>query len=480
MSSIQLFTDLRDKRPKLGAASQQPSLKAELALIAEQRKQTLDRILLNNPTTANTVTYHVGAEESFQAMLATLQRAKKSFYIETYIWRNDHTGRQMAEALVAKVRAAKASGSLFDAKVLIDETGLRYGEGNGTADHQLMDYMRKNGVAVQVFNPKLFVPSYIDLSAKRFMPVTHRKVYIADGERYLIGGRNVGDEYFRSTYQLKWGDPSTTVPSYHDILMTVEGAETARILKEFFKNWKNAGGTVPAKLPPLPLSKTGTTRVQTFVTDPVHKGTDIKRIHLKAIANARREIFLITPYLSDDDLIKALGDAKRRNAELRRSLFSRAKTASERQNIEKLVPQLKVKVLIPLKGEADGGWDYQITMESARQLLKLGIEVRASTGGTLGGSYSKRFSHFKCFLFDGEVLSIGSANGDTRTYHNNHEIVNLIADSPQAKKIEEFQKKVARPDWESATPIDLDWIKRNSTLKERVLRRIYEWTDLFH
>ena len=44
----------------------------------------------------------------------------------------------------------------------------------------------------------------------------------------------------------------------------------------------------------------------------------------------------------------------------------------------------------------------------------------------------------------------------------------------------EFMNDVARPDWESAKPIDQAWLKDHSTLGDRLLRRFYEWTDLFH
>lgn len=412
--------------------------KNEVKVAADRASKSLDQLILSRPTTHNIVTYHNGAEESFNAILGALQGAKKSFHVETFIWHDDETGRKLADAIVEKVKSAKAEGKTFDAKVLIDSMGI--GGGYGTHDHNIITYLNAHGVDARIFNPRKF-----SLSAKGHLPLTHRKMYIADGEKYLVGGRNVGDEYFKPTYHMKWGDESSVVNSYHDFLMTVQGDEAARVQGQFYKNWARVGGTVPAELPkPIPAPG-GHTKIQTFVTDPLTGEQGVKQAHLDAIANAKHEVMVISPYFADDDLVKALVSAKANN------------------------PKLTVKALMPALGEKGKDLNYEMDMDTSRRLLDAGVEVRLSKGGVENGKTVERFSHFKGMVIDGKLLSIGSANADHRTYNNNHEIINMIGDR---QKVKEFQDTIANPDWAAAQPIDQSFLAQNATLGERALRRI--------
>ncbi len=431
----------------------------------------LDKLVLSNVASrANKVTYHVGADETFKALMDMVSKAEKSFHIETFIWHDDETGRKLAEALVGKVKTAKEAGKSFDAKVLIDSIGLK--SGYGTDDKKILEFLNANGVEARIFNPKM-----VSLQAEGKLPLTHRKLYIADGQKYQIGGRNVGDEYFKGEFHKKWGDAASKTTSYHDFAMTVEGEETTRIQKEFFKNWKTAGGTVPEHFPAAKPAQGGNTRLGTFITDPLTGDKSLKEAHLKAIAGAKREITVISPYFADDDFVAALIKAKKSNTEARAKLLGQATNKHERAAVDQTVPELKIRALMPLAGEKGKDLNYQIDMETAKQLLDAGIEVRLSKGGTMDGKAIERFSHFKGMTVDGELLSVGSANADYRTYHTNHEIVNIVADR---QKVAEFEQKVVRPDWEAGMPINQDWIKQNSTWGERAFRKVFEALDFLY
>ncbi|HEY9899413.1 MAG TPA: phosphatidylserine/phosphatidylglycerophosphate/cardiolipin synthase family protein [Pantanalinema sp.] len=406
----------------------------------------LDKLLLSNATRHNEVTYHVGAEESFQAILSALKGAKTSFHIETFIWHDDQTGRKLAEALVEKVKEAKREGRSFDAKVLIDSTGIN--SDYGTEDRNILKYLQDNGVDAKLYNPKL-----ISWKVEGMLPLTHRKIYIADGAKYLVGGRNVGDEYFKATFEKKVGDPKSVANSHHDFLMTVEGDEAARVQKEFYKAWARTGGKVPAADPKPVPSKTGDTAIQTFITDPLKGDKGLKEVHLKAIASARKEIFIISPYFADDELVRALIAAKKKT------------------------PALSIKALMPAAGEGGKDLNYQMDMLTAHQLLKAGVEVRLSSGGVENGKPVERFSHFKSMTVDGEILSIGSANADYRTYNTNHEIVNIVADK---QKVAEFNRTIATPDWNAAMPIDAAWLEKNSSWAEKAFRIVAEPIDFLY
>lgn len=434
------------------------------------RRLPLDKLLLTDATLHNTVTYHESADESREALLSAIWNAKRSFHIETFIWRADTSGMEVANALIAKVHEARVQGRPFDAKVLVDSIGLVGGPTGHDGD--MIDYLNANGVEARIFNRHKFSLRQMGV------PLTHRKLYIADAERYLIGGRNIGDEYLQPTYRLDVRDPASEMNSQHDFLMTVRGEEAARVEREFFENWARAGGKVPDRLPrPVPAPD-GHTAIQTFTTDPVAHEYGIRDVHLRAIASARKDVLLITPYLGDRQLLDALAQAKTKNTETRSQLLARATNEEERRAVNALVPELQIRVLVPRTGEANKrDINYEMEMMSARKLLKAGVQVRITSGGQDHGTPVQRFSHFKALMVDHEVLSVGSANADHRTYHDNHEVVNLVADP---KKVEEFHRTIARSDWETAQPIDRTWIKTHSSWWERAFRRVASWLSFLY
>ena len=389
-----------------------------------------ERAVLTAPTSGNKVTLHVKSTDSHQALLEAIRTAKSSFYIETFIWHNDETGNEIVDALARRVALAKAKGENFDAKVMIDWFGLRQGTG-GASDPEIIDKLKAAGIEALEFSP-----GYINDG--KLIPITHRKLYIKDGSEFITGGRNIGNEYLAETFDGATGKEA----AWHDLMYTVQGPETARVITEFMENWKRAGGTVPAELPKTPSMPSGTAKVQSFVTDP-HSGTrDLQKAHLGLIANAEKEIVAIYPYFSDDKMVDALIAAKKKN------------------------PKLAVKVMMPANKEAgrEGQVYTMLNKETARQLMAHGIEVRMFAGGDVN-----RFSHFKGMVIDQKIVSIGSANGDERTMRSNHELNTVIADSGVAK---DFMKQVVTPDWAAAEPVtqaDLDADSWWMRLKQRVL-----------
>ncbi|MFN3430466.1 MAG: phospholipase D-like domain-containing protein [Candidatus Sericytochromatia bacterium] len=386
------------------------------------------------PTRLNRVEFHLSADASRRALLDSVKRAEGSFYVETFIWHDDETGRELADALIARKREVEAQGGRFDVLVLVDAIGLRF---SGGADRTILDHMKQNGLEVRLFSPTFF-------SGGRIAPLTHHKLYIADGSRVMTGGRNIGDEYLKETFQNAKGQ---TVLGWHDLLYTVHGEETGRIREAFFQNWERAGGKRPVRPAAIKPEPDGAVAVETITTDPHARRYGIREAHDRLIRNAEREIVAIYPYFSDDRLIKSLIQAKRQN------------------------PAVTIKVLLPgVRQVGKQGLMYELlNEESALQLLSAGAEIRMYAG-TPG---AERFSHFKGLAVDREVLSLGSANADARTYKNNHELNTMIQHGPTAA---DFHRQVVDPDWAVARPVTADQLKR-SKLTRRVARKVLEFFD---
>ncbi|MEB3196463.1 MAG: phosphatidylserine/phosphatidylglycerophosphate/cardiolipin synthase family protein [Candidatus Sericytochromatia bacterium] len=410
--------DRRLSPPSSGASFKGPL--GPRRVVARDGTHGVEHLALDRPTFRNQVNLHVTADESREAILRAIRDSRESFWIEMFIWRHDTSGRAIAQALIDRKQRALAEGKPFDAKVLIDWSGLRDVSKPGQ-DTEIVDFLRQGGIEVLTFNR-----GGVDPSAAGVTPITHRKLFIQDGHRFLSGGRNIGDEYLQQTFI---NPKNQKEYSWHDLMFTIEGPETGRVQLEFLKNWVRAGGSLPKYLPAAQAAPGGTAWVQSVTTDPHARSTELRDTHLKLIRYAEREIRLVYPYFSDDQMMAELIAAKRRH------------------------PRLKVKVLLPGKGERGipGLIFGNLNLESARQLLAAGIEVRFLEKRPEGPERVEAFSHFKALAVDGKVLSLGSANGDARTLAHNHELNAIIRDPRLA---ENFIQRVLEPDWASAEVID--------------------------
>jgi putative cardiolipin synthase len=130
------------------------------------------------------------ARDAFAARVLLAQAAERTLDAQYYIWRKDMTGTLLFEALYAAVDRGVRVRLLLDDHLT---PGL---------DTTLAALDSHPNIEVRLFNPfvirKPRVLGFItDFSrANRRM---HNKSFTADNQATIIGGRNVGDEYFDAT-----------------------------------------------------------------------------------------------------------------------------------------------------------------------------------------------------------------------------------------------------------------------------------------
>ena len=128
--------------------------------------------------------------EAYALRAFTASAATRSLDIQTYIWHDDLTGRLLARhALLAADRGVKV-------RILVDDLDAR---------------AKNDGFAALDFHPHIEVRLYNPLASRHgslskagefgagFNRLNHRmhnKTWIADNRLALVGGRNLGDEYF--------------------------------------------------------------------------------------------------------------------------------------------------------------------------------------------------------------------------------------------------------------------------------------------
>jgi cardiolipin synthase C len=128
--------------------------------------------------------------DAFARRLASAAQAQRSLDLMYYIWRDDHTGRLLAEALLdAADRGVRVRMLLDDVNVLgLDPTYLAL-DGHPGIEVRLFNPIRARRSSIRHGLEMLF-------SLLRYNRRMHGKLWIADGRLALIGGRNIGDVYF--------------------------------------------------------------------------------------------------------------------------------------------------------------------------------------------------------------------------------------------------------------------------------------------
>jgi cardiolipin synthase len=363
---------------------------------------------LRRMTAGNDAQLYVDGRTAYPALEKLIQGAKKTLYIETMIWHNDETGRRIAQAVVD----AKKRG--VDVKIMVDSIGQNFGTGRHS-DPTLLAWMRSQGVEAHTFNE--------NFATHQGVPITHHKVYIADNERFLTGGMNIGNEY-----EHEW----------HDMLVGIEGPAAREVAREFGLNWTRTTGQtldIPAASPieKLRAHPPGTAAVGIAVTDPVSRRYEMRQTNLRLINEAKHHIRVEMPYCSDDDMMNALKAAAQRGV-----------------NVEFIMP-----------GVNDTGTFGTMNPTEAVSLVKAGVKVRFYDGGTVDGQAIERFSHLKMMIVDDAVAQVGSGNWDHRTFHNNHELNAYVADPAFVGTL---KQSLWDKDWTESRPATLESLDQRRTI----------------
>ena len=195
-----------------------------IILIHNLQASELDpfKVSLESEHQVTLLNYGLGALE---ARLQMIEKAQKTIDVEYYIYNLDKSGRIISQALIKKAHEG------VKVRMLLDYF---------TAKTQFSPFfayeMEKNGIEVRYYN----VISIFNLSKAQYR--NHRKVLLIDGEEVIIGGRNIGDEYFDLREDF----------NFLDLDLLISGKIVSYITDPFHIIW-NAPVTKKIKRPDAPL-----------------------------------------------------------------------------------------------------------------------------------------------------------------------------------------------------------------------------------
>lgn len=319
-----------------------------------------DRVTDRPLLTGNLVMPLVDGDEAYPAMLEAIGAAKMSITLLSYIFDNDHAGKQFLAALAAAVERG------VEVRVLIDDVGSRY------SVPPMVGALRRAGVRVARFMPTKFHVRLPYLNLRN-----HRKIMVVDGSIAFTGGMNIREEFWAAA------NPDHFARDLH---FRIEGPVVGEIQEVFAEDWTFTTDEWLEGERWFPsLDAAGSTIARGISDGPDVDYEQLENMLLGAVGTARESVRILTPYfLPDHSLVRTLCIAAQRGVE--------------------------VDVLLPEKGNlAMVQWASTALQP---QVLEKGVRVYASP---------EPFDHSKLMVVDGTWVLLGSANWDPRSLQLNFE-----------------------------------------------------------
>ncbi len=318
----------------------------------------------------------VNADRAFPKMLDEIERAQKYILLQTYIFRDDRSGRKFIEALKRKARQGIRIYFLYD--------------GIGTKiSRKLRRELISAGIEIEDFENTKTLLGRLQINFRN-----HRKVLVIDGKVGFVGGLNIGDDYLG-----RW----KSMGPWRDTHLRIEGPAALSAQLSFLKDWHWACERTP-DLDWIPDKCSDGAPVMVLHTGPADEIESCLQAHLTLILAAKKRIWIANPYFVPSEGL------------------SNALTLAVLRGVD-------VRILVPSYG------DNALVMAAMKthidRLLQMGVKFYR---------YLPGFLHEKVMLIDDCAGSVGSANLDSRSLFINFEIMAIAVEKNFIHDMEEMLK----------------------------------------
>lgn len=369
----------------------------------------------------------VSGEEALATWLDLIGGARQSIDVMTYIMRADRSGRAVSQALL------DAADRGVHVRLLIDDVFM------AMKDDRIGGLTGHPNIEIRAFNPfSRHAPALLGyvLDHTRVNRRMHNKALVVDGQVAILGGRNVGDEYFGQ-------DP---VRHFADFDILVQGPALAPLRAGFDIYWRDRlavpyqrlkprfGATgafaavreTPSAIAALPESAmrrlaAGDARAWSgtaeFIIDPPTKLSrngapqPVAEALYTTLRAAQSEVLIVTPYFVPQEQGSAILEAlEGRGVDV--TVVTNSLATTNHSLVHGSYSRYRDRL-------AAKGVDF--------------YEIRADAGPVLepGAAHpvDRTVMHSKLIIVDRRVLLVGSPNFDPRSMKLNTEHIYRI-DSP--------------------------------------------------
>jgi len=301
-------------------------------------------------------------ENAFASLLQSIESARESIHISTYILGVDDTGRAIVDALARKA----AEG--VEVYLLLDAVGCLPVRG------RFLRPLTDAGGKHAFFMPMLHVPFRGRANLRN-----HRKILVFDRRTAIVGGMNLAREYMGQT---------TDPKRWHDLSLTVEGPVVSDLYSIFCGDWAFAAGE---ELAPMPQACPLVQGDETVPLQLVPSGPDMPEDSLydavvTALFSARRRVWIVTPYFVPDEM-------------LTRTICIAARRGTD------------VRIVVPLNSN-----------HRVADLVRRGYLRQVQEAGATVYCFRPGMLHAKVIVVDDRLTIVGSMNMDVRSFFLNYEV----------------------------------------------------------
>ena len=341
------------------------------------RHLAVEQALSQTPLTiGNEVQLLRDGAATYRAMYEAIRDARHHINMETYIFRDDEIGHQVAELLVERRHQGVVVNLIYDSVGSMD------------TPRDFFQRLAAEGVNVLEFNP-------VDPTRARgdwaLTHRDHRKVLIVDGRIAITGGINVDSVYSSGSLSGSRRKPGTGQTPWRDTDIRVEGPAVAQFQKFFLGTWAKQNGPALQDGNYFPrLREPGPAIVRAIGTSPDSTESASQAALLSAIEHAERSVHITNAYfVPDERLLRALEGAARAGVE--------------------------VTLVLPSHSDV---WPalYAGRAKYAR-LLRAGVSIYERKAALL---------HAKTAVIDGVWSTVGSTNLDRRSLVSNDELDTIV------------------------------------------------------
>lgn len=313
----------------------------------------------------------VETAEWMPRQLADLRAAPfgSTIFMHQYNWEPTGPGLEVAELLEEHARRGSHVIVSTDKHGSFG-TDSEMWRSDKAAVEKMFDDLRASGVQVLVNDPKegrgLFGINLLSNPLKQHLD--HRKFLVINNEVAHVGGMGLA------------GSASGKYDSWHDLMLRVEGPAAAQLGAEYVARATEMGAEFsPEMVRSLNAAvqhpaRAGAAEVRVVANHPGIR-TDATEDFFTAAKAAKERLWVMTPYIGDEDVATALIEAKRAN------------------------PRLDVRVLVPGLGVKQNPLFAKLSQSYYAELIEAGVEVYGH----------ERMMHAKAWLAD-DLFTIGSTN----------------------------------------------------------------------
>lgn len=357
------------------------------------------------PCPGNDVQIFNNGIEKLAALKEDLLKAKKSIHIEYYIFADDKTGRSIMDILCQKAREG------VEVKLIYDSIGSR------KAPRRFFKKLRKAGGQVAEFFPPFM---HIRLINLKLNYRNHRKIVVIDGKIGWTGGINIRDDHMGLHKRLS---------PWRDTHIRIKGSGVYTLQNIFLDDWRYSKNE---SFPPMsyiekgyfPSPKLyGDALIQVLASGPDSQVQKIKEVYVKMITNAKKRVYIQTPYFIPDDVF-----------------LSAIRIA--------VVSGIDVRIMVPRK--PDKKTVYLATLSYLKEVADLGVKIYLYDG----------FLHSKTLIVDDNKVSIGTCNMDNRSFGLNFEDTAII----YSTKINNRYRKTFKEDIKNSYEASVEYFKKKRWL----------------